>query len=293
MVTTEKDDTRITAADILNLLAAKHNKDVFVPECKNGPSWFARHLLRMDAWAMRRSYSNACVWSYEIKVSRRDFMQDDKWLDYLQYCNQFYFVTPPQIVSPGELPKEAGLIWTSKNCARLYTKKKAPHRDIEIDAAVYKYILMSRAQIVGGYEVDKPSSREYWRRWLDQREADRDIGHRVSIAMKKRYDRDVTNVRLKQAWLEKRLKALQEVDDFLKALGLRDGTCSLYADVRRQVEDARRLVDRKTEAHIRSLHHELGAMLHQITEWDTKLTEGVNDGERDSACTAGRRRRRL
>lgn len=46
----------ITSNQILSLLEAKHSKDVFVPECKNGETWGARDLLKIDAWVLRRSY---------------------------------------------------------------------------------------------------------------------------------------------------------------------------------------------------------------------------------------------
>ena len=70
------------ASDLLALLAKKHSADVFVPECKTGGTWAGTHL-RLDAWAMRRSWTHPTVWGYEIKVSRSDFLSDDKWVGYL------------------------------------------------------------------------------------------------------------------------------------------------------------------------------------------------------------------
>ena len=45
----------------------------------------------------------------EIKVSVADLRADDKWPDYLPYCDEFYFAVPP--VFPREtLPQRTGLI---------------------------------------------------------------------------------------------------------------------------------------------------------------------------------------
>ena len=54
---TSKETPTIDAAKIRQLLADKHSKDVFVPECKGGSTWFSDHD-RLDAWAMARSWKN-------------------------------------------------------------------------------------------------------------------------------------------------------------------------------------------------------------------------------------------
>jgi hypothetical protein len=50
----------------------------------------------------------------EIKVAKADLVGDGKWLDYLDYCDRFYWAVPPHLASICEaerfLPGEAGLI---------------------------------------------------------------------------------------------------------------------------------------------------------------------------------------
>ena len=87
----------ITANKIQSLLAVKHSKDIFVPECKDGPTHTADHL-RMDAWVMKRSWVRPLSIGYEIKISRQDFLNDQKWHSYLNYCNEFYFVCPAGLI---------------------------------------------------------------------------------------------------------------------------------------------------------------------------------------------------
>ena len=50
----------------------------------------------------------------EIKVAKADLIGDGKWLDYLDYCDRFFWAVPAHLASILEqeryLPKEAGLI---------------------------------------------------------------------------------------------------------------------------------------------------------------------------------------
>ncbi|WP_208112793.1 MmcB family DNA repair protein [Aureibacillus halotolerans] len=43
---------------------------------------------------------------YEIKVSRSDFLRDDKWPAYKNQCHRFFFVCPKDLIKPEELPDE-------------------------------------------------------------------------------------------------------------------------------------------------------------------------------------------
>ena len=83
-----KSKPKVNAHDLYRLLADRHAEDVFVGECKTGSTWMQQVRI-MDAWAMKRSWANPRIWAYEIKVSRSDFMQDEKWTDYLPYCNTY------------------------------------------------------------------------------------------------------------------------------------------------------------------------------------------------------------
>ncbi|HEY3265532.1 MAG TPA: hypothetical protein VGM37_01300 [Armatimonadota bacterium] len=99
----------MTSGLIMNALAAKHAKDFFIEECKGGPTWFTGHL-RMDAWAMKRSWANPLSVGYEVKVSRNDFVRDDKYPGYLPFCNELYLVAPKDMIAPFEVHAEVGLM---------------------------------------------------------------------------------------------------------------------------------------------------------------------------------------
>ena len=173
------------AETILNLLSIRHSKDVFVSECKDGPTWGTTHS-RMDAIAILRSWTNPTIFGYEIKISRSDFLQDKKWPNYLPYCNEFYFVTPWKMIDEKELPKGVGLIYANKKGSRLYTRKRALQRQIDEPSSMFRYILYSRAQIVSSNEMYYPNynSLDYWKTWLNVKNQRISVGAKVSAKIK-------------------------------------------------------------------------------------------------------------
>ena len=49
------------------------------------------------------------IWIVEIKSSLEDFRVDQKWPEYREFCDQFFFAIP-QSLDPEIIPYEAGLI---------------------------------------------------------------------------------------------------------------------------------------------------------------------------------------
>lgn len=172
------------SSTILKLLATKHAEDVFVPECKDGPSHGS--MVKLDAWAMVKSWAKPCATGYEIKVSRSDFLRDKKWPAYLPMCNELYFVCPPNVIKPEECPEPCGLMYVASTGNRLFTKKRAPWREVTIPEEVFRYILMCRVRIIASdfNGSSEQSSREartkYWRQWLEDRKASKKLGYSVS-----------------------------------------------------------------------------------------------------------------
>ena len=186
----------MTAARILDLLAAKHRNDVFVAECKNGATHAADRgeLQRLDAWVMPRSWAHPATTGYEIKISRQDFLHDEKWRGYMKLCNCFYFVCPKGIIQPDELPPEVGLMWATPN--RVITHRKAVLRRIDEPLDLWRYVLMCRTRIVGDHLVSKS---EMWRRWLAEKAENQKLGHEVRGRIRKIYQEiEDENARLMQ-----------------------------------------------------------------------------------------------
>ena len=141
---------KVTSTDIKLALKEFHNgkPSYFITECKTCSTYFPdpQGLLKFDGLAITKSYTKPNIIGYEIKVSRNDFLQDNKWHLYLQYCNEFYFVVPKGLVKKEELPDHVGLIYFNPDTKALRTVKKALYRQIEEPVGVYKYIIFSRLE---------------------------------------------------------------------------------------------------------------------------------------------------
>lgn len=209
-----------TASTIKDLLASKHSNDVFVTECKDGPS--CSGMLKLDAWAMKRSWAHPCYYGYEIKVSRADFLSDTKWPGYLDYCNEFSFVCPKGVIQPNEVAESAGLLIVASTGTRLFTKKKAPHRDIPTPELLLQYILMARTQITKStyYSNTDTDQTAYWRQWLDDKTASLHLGTQCAEKLRKSYETQVYNVERDMKILRRENEALQTIKKFCTQIGV-------------------------------------------------------------------------
>lgn len=210
----------MTAADVVRLLRARHAADVFVAECKDGPtiSRGGRHL-RLDAWAMPRSWTHPETYGYEVKVSRADWVRDRKLEDYFGLTDYFCVVAPRGVVDPAELPAAVGYLEVATTGTRLLTKRRPtrlPADEARV-ARLLRYVLMSRATIDGEAPV---RTVDQWRAWLAQKEEDQRIGHAVSRRLRAIYQRDVEAVRARLRDLERREAAVASFDARLSQLGV-------------------------------------------------------------------------
>lgn len=210
----------MTSDDVLKILAVKHSKDVFVPECKTGASQAMAHR-RLDAWVMPRSWAHPAITGYEIKVSRRDFMQDLKLTDYLQYCNYLYIVAPKDVLDPRELPEGVGYMQVTAN--RALTKVKAAYRDVKIPESIFRYVLMCRTRVCREYgdtEAHSGANRRFWSEWLKEKKVDADLGWRVSKALHTTIEDEIRKLQRKNAQLEHENDELKPLKEVIEKLGL-------------------------------------------------------------------------
>lgn len=210
----------MSAKDILELLKIRHRMDLLVPECKNGPTHTANHL-RLDAWVMKSSWVSPLTTGYEIKVSRSDFLNDTKWVNYLDYCNEFYFVCPSGLIQPSEVGEGAGLLWMAKTGTRLYNKKKAPYREVEVPEFLYKYILMCRASIFDEILEFKPKSRhQVWLELMESREINQAYGRTLGKRIGNLIDENIYRVVEENQSLKDKYESYEKIREYIIEVGL-------------------------------------------------------------------------
>jgi hypothetical protein len=220
----------LTANTVIGLLAAKHASDLFVGECKDGPTWGGAPA-RLDGWAMRRSWAHPCTTGYEVKVSRSDWLRDKKWPGYVDLVHEFYLVAPDEsVIGIDEVPDGIGLLYVSSTNTRLFTKRKAVYRQPSAEAAntLMTYVLMSRASIDAPRH---PDPRVHWREWLAKREEDRKLGWEVSKKLRAAFEREVDAVRRQQVKAEEDREFADRVIKATEVLGVQwsDGWKSQHA----------------------------------------------------------------
>lgn len=166
------------AKEIISLLSARHSRDAFFTEVA-----IDGNQRRMDAWVLVPSYTNSLTVAYEVKVTRRDFIQDLKMHEYSSYANESYLVCPADVVKPGELPEGFGLMVPSGN--RLMTKKKAAFRDVQIPESFYRALIASKVRHYQGSAVEQEIARRVegiqgYEGYLAGKKTLKDIGYSVS-----------------------------------------------------------------------------------------------------------------
>ncbi len=144
---------------------------------------------RLDGIAIRPSWAHPEVHGFEIKVSRRDFIQDDKWTAYLPSCKQFWFVTGPGIVDKAEIPEQAGWIEASAQGARLLIRKKAPVRKMtpEDEAHLFRRIIhgIHYAGQRAPWNGEEVSAEDRLRLWLKEKEDKATLSGLVSAKIRR------------------------------------------------------------------------------------------------------------
>lgn len=117
---------KITASHILDALKERAGEKVIWAE----ELAFSSGARRCDFWKLNPHASKGYLaTAYEIKISRADFKKDthEKQRDARLYSDEFYYITPPGLVSLEEVPDWAGLIeWDG---SQMRVRRSAPRRD--------------------------------------------------------------------------------------------------------------------------------------------------------------------
>ena len=209
-----------SAGRVMRALALKHSDDVFVPECKNGPTQQGSHR-RMDAWVLLKTWSPVTTLGYEVKVSRSDWRRDEKLDEYAGLCHLLYIVAPKGIVPIEELPTGTGLIEVVGESDRLITRRKAVRREIELPSMLMVYVLMCRARIQRERELsgtDK-SDREWklqgFRDWVAGKQERRALHYAISRKAREQFDAQESEIHR----LTERLRGMESVEKRIAEMG--------------------------------------------------------------------------
>ncbi|MFZ5688654.1 MAG: MmcB family DNA repair protein [Bacillota bacterium] len=227
---------KVRADQILRHIAKKHQgriPEAFFTEVKNGPTITSNNLLIMDAIAIKKSWTKPCITGYEIKVDRQDFLRDEKWPAYRQYCHRLYFACPTELILPEELPDDIGLIYYNPEKDCINTKRKAVFRDIEIPWEMLYYLVISRL------ETDRhpffSNTREFLEAWVKDKEDRKYLGYEVSNKMTATIDelsKKIHDLELQLKCRDEEINLFNKIKRILKQHGLRTSFWGIEEDLR-------------------------------------------------------------
>lgn len=261
----------MNAGHIAQLLANKHSEDVFVEQCKDGPTQSG--LAQLDAWVMKKSWSHECMIGYEIKVSRQDFLHDNKWTKYLAMCNELVFICPWDVIHINEVPADCGLMWVSKSGTMVITKKKAPYRKIEEPIDLFKYLLMARTKIDPEYKKlshGNGYSKEYWENWLAGEEKDFHFGNNLGKTLREEVKKKILEVDNENNNLRKQIEDYNEISQIIKSLGMDPKEFSKY-QVENDIKDIKKIVPNSLVWDMRNLYESLNKMKEELNKLGVKI----------------------
>lgn len=207
----------MNSTDIKKALANSHTKDFFMTEVKTGSSWMSDVQI-FDGFAMTKSWTKLKYTGYEIKISRSDFLQDNKWMGYLPYCNEFYWVCPKDLIKKDEISENTGLIYYYPDSGCLRRVKKAPYREIDHPVEVLIYMLMWRVEDGSKYPFFN-KKQEYFKEWIKNKEFNYRLGKEVAQAISERVKK-VEDIEAENNRLKGRLEDYEAIKQVCKDAGM-------------------------------------------------------------------------
>jgi len=208
----------ITARDIRHLLMkrAESQRHIFFDEVTDYGRSVLGHQSRIDAIAIKPAYSKIQIWGYEIKVSRQDFVQDEKWHQYLEMCNNLYFVCPHGVIKKDEVPADAGLIYVHKNGTGMRTVKKAPYRTVTYRPVYFLGMILNKLGLMDKSEFTREERIARVKRSMELEQDALTIGRMLRSSLA----HELSATRERQERIEKKIKELEDVRDFLRSEGV-------------------------------------------------------------------------
>jgi len=143
--------TKATEKELTFALKERHRKrgDYFGSQIKMGSA--GNKIL--DGLAIPITWSPRTIIGYEIKVTRSDFLSDQKYPHYMETCNLFYFVAPKGLIKKDELPKRVGLL--EYNNGKLRQVKRAVYEKVDVNVDMLLHCIFYKLQ-----EYERPKSRQ-------------------------------------------------------------------------------------------------------------------------------------
>jgi len=177
----------------------------------------------LDGWALLPTWSPLTAIGYEIKVSRSDWLQDQKFEEYRGCCHLFLVVAPPKVVAASEMPAGVGLLEPvgQGDGQRLVMRVKPVRQEADFAklSRLMAHALMWKKGIGGSSQARRERQIAYWQSLVDQRER----GHTLGREVKGRIRDTIRELLSAAQTAESRANTLQWAAEVFDSLGIRPG----------------------------------------------------------------------
>lgn len=162
---------RVTEGIITAALKERHKKrgDYFASQVKMGQA--GSKIL--DAIAIPVTWSPITVIGYEIKVSKSDFRNDQKYPHYMSTCNLFYFVVPKGLIESNEVPEGVGILEFSNG--NLRQVKKALYRSVVVNSDMLLHCIFYKIN-----QYERPMTRQEYLDDLKAKVESKKYGNKIT-----------------------------------------------------------------------------------------------------------------
>jgi hypothetical protein len=198
----------------------RKGKVLFLTEVKTGPTWTRAPAQRLDALAITKSWTKPSIVGFEVKVRRSDFLKDDKWPGYLDFCHRMYFVCPEGLIKPAEMSGPCGLIYVTEN-GGLRNRKRAPFREIELPWTLFYHLVISHM------DDDRHPFFSDQREYLESYVEDRKDRQKLAWSVRMKFAEDLERLRRERAalgqekdHLKEDLQRLKGLEEILREFGI-------------------------------------------------------------------------
>jgi len=227
----------MTEREITQALKSRYSKDhIFASQVKLGRGG----SKIIDAVAIKRTWSPVTVIGHEIKVSRQDFMNDNKYPEYMKACTNFYFVVPNGIIKLDEIPSEVGIMVYYPKSGVLRVKKKAPYYNDKISQDMLLHMMFWKMD-----DYNKPMTRaeilEDIRSKVESNEWGHELARKIATLERKVQDEKLFRKRwnnLEELMFNKTGEHIWRASDVLKYINA-DGAQAMrkLQEIKRNVEN--------------------------------------------------------
>lgn len=138
---------------------------------------------RVDIVEVHCSWAKPRIVFYEVKSCRRDFTSDSKWVDYLPYCHQFWFVFPAGAITARDLDDPKIGLMSAHDGALRVVRRAGIKEPTKPDGDLLRYMLWKHQTQPLVFPLEKHGTADAIRYWAKNRHLNHELSREFNPAI--------------------------------------------------------------------------------------------------------------